>query len=65
MKEQTLVEMKNKIEMLGGLIQQVIQEMSNLKDLSIGTLETVKKMPGYKEAIDELIEESKKNKKDK
>lgn len=65
MKEQTLIEMKNKIEMLGGLIQQVIQEMSNLKDLSIGTLETVKKMPGYKEAIDELIKESKKNKKDK
>ena len=48
--------------MLGGLVQQVIQEMSNLKDLSIGSLETIKRMPGYKDAIDELIEESKKDK---
>lgn len=65
MKEQTLLEMKNKIEMLGGLVQQVIQEMSNLKDLSIGSLETIKRMPGYKEAIDQLIEESKNKKEDK
>ena len=60
MKEQTLLEMKNKVETLGGLLQQVIQEMNNLRNLSIGTLETLKKMPGYNEAIEELVAEQKK-----
>jgi hypothetical protein len=60
MKEQTLLEMKNKIETLGGLVQQIIQELGNLKNLSVGTLETLKKIPGYEEAIQQLVEEQKK-----
>ena len=59
MKEQTLLEMKNKIETLGGLVQQIIQELGNLKNLSVGTLETLKKIPGYEEAISKLVEEQK------
>jgi len=59
MKEQTLLEMKNKIETLGGLTQSLIHELGNLRNLSIGTLETVKKLPGYDKAIEELIEEQK------
>lgn len=59
MKEQTLIEMKNKVETLGSLVQQIINELGNLKNLSVGTLETLKKIPGYEEAINELVEEQK------
>ena len=54
MKEQTLLEMKNKVETLGSLVQQIINELGNLKNLSVGTLETLKKIPGYEEAISKL-----------
>lgn len=64
MKEQTLIEMKNKVETLGSLVQQIIQELGNLKNLSVGTLETLKKMPGYEKAIEELVEEQKKREDD-
>lgn len=56
MKESTLLEMKNKIEAQTRVIQFVLNEMSNLKDLSVGTLEAVKLMPGYDEAIEQLKE---------
>ena len=59
MKEQTLIEMKNKVETLGSLVKQIINELGNLKNLSVGTLETLKKIPGYEEAINELVEEQK------
>ena len=59
MKEQTLLEMKNKVETLGSLVQQIINELGNLKNLSVGTLETLKKIPGYEEAISKLVEEQK------
>jgi hypothetical protein len=59
MKEQTLIEMKNKVETLGSLVQQIINELGNLKNLSVGTLETLKKIPGYEEAISKLVEEQK------
>ena len=59
MKEQTLLEMKNKVETLGSLVQQIINELGNLKNLSVGTLETLKKIPGYEEAINKLVEEQK------
>ena len=32
-------------------------ELNNVKDLSVGTLETIKKMPKYKEAIEKLKKE--------
>ena len=54
MKEQTLLEMKNKVETLGKVTQFLMQENKQLKDLSVGTLETVKKLPGYDKAIEEL-----------
>ena len=56
MKEQTLLEMKNKVESLTNVVQYLITEMNNIKDLSIGTLETVKQMPDYEKAIDQLKE---------
>jgi|688.fasta_scaffold819486_2 hypothetical protein len=54
MKEQSLIEMKNKVEALSRVMQQVINELTNLRDLSIGTLEALKNMPGYNEAIEKL-----------
>jgi len=43
------------------LMQGVLQELTNLRDLSVGTLETVKKMPGYEKAIKALEKEIKEN----
>ncbi len=54
MKEQTLLEMKNKIESLTRIIQHLINEITHLRELSVGTLETVKLMDGYEDAIEKL-----------
>ena len=57
MKESKLIEMRNKVETLGALVQQMIGELRNLKDLSVGTLETLKRMEGYDNAIKQLTED--------
>jgi hypothetical protein len=54
MKEQTLIEMKNKLEASTRVLQQLINEITYLRELSVGTLETVKLLPGYQDAINEL-----------
>lgn len=46
--------MRNKIDALTRVMQQVIYDVNETKDLSRGTLEVLKKIPGYKEAVDEL-----------
>ena len=56
MKESTLLEMQNKIKALTNVIQHLINENTQLRDLSVGTLETIKLMPGYDKAIEELKE---------
>ena len=62
MKEQVLIQMKNKIETLGSVVQSLMMEMDRLKTLSFGTSKIVKNMPDYEEAIEKLknkaIEES-------
>ena len=55
MKESKLIEMQRQIQTLGNIADRLIQEIGHLKDLSVGTLETVKLLPGYKEAIKELV----------
>lgn len=59
MKEQTLVEMKNKVEAIIRVLQQVMNEQQHLTTLAAGTLEAVKLMPGYDEAIQKLTEKAK------
>ena len=54
MKESKLLEMQNKIVALTNVAQQMISELNHLRDLSVGTLETVKLLPGYNEAIEKL-----------
>ena len=67
MKEQTLIEMKNKIETLGKAVQFLMKEVPQLKDLAVGTLETIKQMDNYEDAIknlkDKLMEETSKTEK--
>jgi len=54
MKEKALLEMKKKVDALTNVMQHVFNELGNLKDLSVGTLETLKLMNGYEEAIETL-----------
>jgi len=56
MKEQTLIELKNKVETLGKINTYLMSEIEQLKNLGIGTLETIKQMPDYEEAIKKLKE---------
>ena len=65
MKESTLLEMQNKIASLTRVIQQMINELNILSTTAMGTLEAVKLMPGYKEAIDELKIKAKELEKEK
>ena len=56
MKESTLLEMQNKIKALTNIIQHLITENTQLRDLAVGTLETLKLMPDYDKAIKDLQE---------
>ena len=57
MKESKLIEMKNQIETLGAALTNVIKELQNVSTLAMGTHKTIKNMPGYQEALDELRKE--------
>jgi hypothetical protein len=59
MKEQTLIEMKNKVDALIRVLQQVMNEQQHLTTLAAGTLETVKLMPGYDDAIKSMTDRAK------
>ena len=65
MKESTLLEMQNKIKALTNIVQQMINEITHLRELSVGTLETLKLMPGYQDAIDQLKKKMEENAKEK
>jgi predicted ATP-grasp superfamily ATP-dependent carboligase len=54
MKESKLIEMWNRVEILGQHVQQMIQELNNLRDLSVGTMSLVKKFPDYEKALEDL-----------
>jgi len=56
MKEQSLIEMKNKVEALVRVLQQVMDEQQHLTILAAGTLQTLKLMPGYDDAIKLMTE---------
>jgi len=52
--ESTLLEMQNKIKALTNVVQHLINENTQLRDLAVGTLETIKLMPDYDKAIEDL-----------
>jgi hypothetical protein len=59
MKEQSLIEMKNKVDALVRVLQNIINEQQHLTTLAAGTLETVKLMPGYEDAIKAMTDRAK------
>jgi len=67
MKESKLIEMQNKIKSMTNIIQQLINEVTHLRELGVGSLETLKLMPGYEDAIKalkkQMIEKNKELKK--
>tara|TARA_R100000935_G_scaffold33645_1_gene54092 strand:- start:2678 stop:2896 length:219 start_codon:yes stop_codon:yes gene_type:complete len=54
MKENKLIEMSNKIDTMGSVLNRIVQELNTMKDISVGTTELLKLMPGYKKALKEL-----------
>ncbi len=46
--------MSNRIDTIGAAMNRVVQEIGNLKDLSIGTMELIKEFPDYKESLEKL-----------
>ena len=65
MKESKLLEMQNKIKAMTNVLQQLISEITHLRELSVGTLETLKLMPGYEDAIKALQKQMEDNVKEK
>ncbi len=54
MKESKLIEMQNTIDALKRVMQQTLTELAHLRELSIGTLEVVKLMDSYDQALEIL-----------
>ena len=59
MKENELIQMRNKVKNLEGIVKALMSQLANLKDLSVGTLETLKRMDGYSQALNQLKEDMK------
>lgn len=60
MKEQELIKMRNQIETLGSVLQNILREIEYMRNLSVGTMELVKQLPDYQKAMDSLVEKTKK-----
>ena len=56
MKEQTLMNMKHDMGKIAEALHNNVQAIVHINTLTQGLLETIKLMPGYKEAIDKLLE---------
>ncbi len=46
--------MKSNVEGIKRVLQQVVTEITHLRELGVGTLETLKLIPGYDQAIKDL-----------
>jgi|TARA_R110000824_G_scaffold210405_1_gene396301 hypothetical protein len=62
MKESTLLEMQNKIKSMTNVIQHLYSEVEYLRTVSLGTLETMKQMSEYDEALSKIKQKIKKDK---
>tara|TARA_Y100001938_G_C7742358_1_gene259957 strand:+ start:276 stop:482 length:207 start_codon:yes stop_codon:yes gene_type:complete len=56
--------LKEKLDQAQTVITMLYQEVEFLKELSVGTFETVKLLPGYDEALEKLKENLKKDEKE-
>lgn len=65
-KKQSRVDLlEKKVQALINVVQQLLDENAYLKDLAVGTLETIKLMPKYKEAIEKLKEKAREDSSEK
>jgi|TARA_B110000977_G_C10822131_1_gene394664 predicted ATP-grasp superfamily ATP-dependent carboligase len=62
MKESKLIEMSNRVDTIGAAMNRVVQELNNLKDLSIGLTELMKLLPDYEEALEKMKQNLKEQK---
>ena len=56
MKEQTILNMKHDLGKLAEAMHNTIRDLVGINTLTQGLLETIKRMPGYEEAIADLLE---------
>jgi hypothetical protein len=54
--------LENKVKAMIGVLQRILEESAYLKDISVGTLQLVKKMPDYDKALQDLALEAEKEK---
>ena len=62
MKEQHLIEMKNKLESIGRVLQALIHEIENTKTMAFGNNAVIKKLKEYDGIIEKLKEETEEQK---
>ena len=58
MKSSKVDVLEKKVNALINIVKQILDENAYLKDLSVGTLETVKQFKEYNEAIEKLKEKA-------
>lgn len=60
MKENKLILMARNLQRLEETVDQLIREVIRTQNMTIGTLEVIKRMKGYEEAVETLKEENQK-----
>ncbi len=63
MKENKLILMARNLQRLEETVDQLIREVIRTQNMTIGTLEVIKRMKGYEEAVETLKEENQKESK--
>ncbi len=63
MKENKLILMARNVQRLEETVDQLIKELIRTQNMTIGTLEVIKRMKGYEKAVETLKEENKKESK--
>jgi len=53
-KQSRVDSLEKRMAAVTNVLQELINELNNLKTISIGTLQTIKEMPDYDEAIEKL-----------
>lgn len=53
-KQSRVDNLEKRMAAVTNVLQQLINELNNVKTISMGTLQTIKEMPDYNEAIEKL-----------
>jgi len=59
MKENKLILMARNVQRLEETVDQLIRELMRTQNMTIGTLEVIKRMDGYEQAVETLKKENK------